>query len=174
MLLNSKKLKMIDSKIQVKVGIVEFSGEGNQDWLAQQLDKILEKVPELLKIEVASTVNSHFDDSQSYSKNGNGNGVAVSNLSILNIAGKISAKTGSDLAIVAAAYLHFVLGKTTFSRDDISTNMKSATGIFKQTFIKNLTSTLSRLEKGGYFLKAGSNYSLNANKVTELYAILSK
>jgi hypothetical protein len=45
---------MSESKIQVKVGMVEFSGEGNQDWLAKQLDKILEKVPELLKIEIAA------------------------------------------------------------------------------------------------------------------------
>ena len=41
---------MSDSKIQIKVGIIEFSGEGNQDWLSTQLDKILEKAPELLKI----------------------------------------------------------------------------------------------------------------------------
>jgi hypothetical protein len=39
------------SKIQIKVGHVEFSGEGEQDWLSQELDKMLEKVPELLKIE---------------------------------------------------------------------------------------------------------------------------
>lgn len=45
---------MSESKIQIKVGIVEFSGEGNQDWLASQLDKILQKVPELLKIELAN------------------------------------------------------------------------------------------------------------------------
>lgn len=41
---------MSETKIQVKVGIIEFSGEGNQDWLSAQLDKILEKAPELLKI----------------------------------------------------------------------------------------------------------------------------
>ena len=42
----------METKIQIKVGIVEFSGEGNQDWLSNQLDKILEKIPELLKIEL--------------------------------------------------------------------------------------------------------------------------
>jgi hypothetical protein len=44
---------MSDSKINIKIGHVEFSGEGNPDWLASQLDKILAKVPELLKIELA-------------------------------------------------------------------------------------------------------------------------
>jgi hypothetical protein len=46
---------MSDSKINIKIGHVEFSGEGDQDWLASQLDKILEKIPELLKIELAAS-----------------------------------------------------------------------------------------------------------------------
>lgn len=45
---------MSDSKINIKIGHVEFSGEGNQEWLGSQLDKILEKIPELLKIELAA------------------------------------------------------------------------------------------------------------------------
>ncbi len=38
---------MSDSKIVIKVGIVEFSGEGEKDWLSAQLDKILVKIPDL-------------------------------------------------------------------------------------------------------------------------------
>jgi hypothetical protein len=45
---------MDKAKIEIKVGIVEFTGEGEQDWLGKQLDKVLEKVPELLKIELAN------------------------------------------------------------------------------------------------------------------------
>lgn len=41
---------MGDVKIQLKLGAVEFSGEGDQDWLAKQLDKILEKAPKLAAI----------------------------------------------------------------------------------------------------------------------------
>jgi hypothetical protein len=43
---------MSESKIQIKIGIVEFSGEGNQDWVSTQLDKILHKIPELLQIDL--------------------------------------------------------------------------------------------------------------------------
>ncbi len=35
---------MTDAKIQIKVGAIEFMGEGDKDWLAAQLDKLLEKV----------------------------------------------------------------------------------------------------------------------------------
>ena len=41
---------MADVKIQIKVGGVEFSGEGDKEWIGKQLDKILEKVEDLQKI----------------------------------------------------------------------------------------------------------------------------
>ena len=163
---------MNESKIQVKVGIVEFAGEGEQDWLAKQLDKILEKVPELLKIEVS---NSFKPASGSTGSNHLDNGTStISGLSVLNIAGKISSKSGSDLAIAAAAYLHFIENKPSFTRDDISSTMKKATGIYKDSYLANLTKILTQLEKGSIFLKSGSTYSLGGNKVNELNAILSK
>lgn len=161
---------MSNSKIQVKVGIVEFSGEGNQEWLAAQLDKILEKVPELLKIEVG-TSNIGSDSGQKPNTQQSAN---KSNLSVLNIAGKLSSKSGGDLVIAAAAYLHFVEGKATFTRDDISLNMKKATGIYKNSFLANLTTILAGMEKNGSLLKNGNTYSLNANKVNELDALLTK
>lgn len=161
---------MSDSKIQVKVGIVEFSGEGNQDWLAKQLDKILDKVPELLKIEVGDSSNKN-------NNNGGGSGSGggtISGLSVLNIAGKLNSKSGSDVAIAAAAYLHFVEGKAVFSRDDLSSAMKKATGLYKGSMLANLTGTLAQLEKNGTFNKSSNSYSIHATKVAELNALLSK
>jgi len=161
---------MSDSKIQVKVGIVEFSGEGNQDWLAKQLDKILDKVPELLKIEVGDLKNENVAGNDGHSKGGK----TFSGLSVLNIAGKLSSKSGADVVIAAAAYLHFVKGKTIFSREELSSTMKDATGIYKNSMLANLTTTLAQLEKNGTFNKSSTSYSLNATKVSELNAILSK
>ncbi len=37
---------MADSKIEIKVGSISFSGEGSGDWLSKQLDKVLAKIPE--------------------------------------------------------------------------------------------------------------------------------
>lgn len=159
---------MSDSKINVKVGIVEFSGEGNQDWLAKQLDKILEKIPELLKIEVGNPPLGNIDGQNGGTKQVN------NSLSVLNIAGKLSSKSGGDLVIAASAFLHFVEKKPNFSRDDISLNMKKATGIYKDSFLANLTTTLAGMEKNGSLLKNGNTYSLSTSKVNELNALLSK
>jgi hypothetical protein len=41
---------MTDAKIGFKIGTIEFTGEGDQEWLAQQLDKILEKAADLSSI----------------------------------------------------------------------------------------------------------------------------
>lgn len=37
----------MDTKINISVGDVSFSGEGDQGWLAEQLDKVLKAAPEI-------------------------------------------------------------------------------------------------------------------------------
>lgn len=44
---------MANAKIEIKLGTIEFSGEGEQGWVTDQLDKILELVPKLTP-EIAS------------------------------------------------------------------------------------------------------------------------
>jgi galactitol-specific phosphotransferase system IIC component len=161
---------MSESKIQVKVGIVEFSGEGDQVWLAAQLDKILEKIPELLKIEIDSESNSDKGNEGGNKRNKKG----ISGLSVINIAGKLNCKSGSDLVIAASAFLHFIESKQTFSRDDLTQTMKKATGYFKNSHLANLTTILAGLEKNNTLTKSSNAYSIHIDKVNELNAILSK
>jgi hypothetical protein len=49
---------MADAKIEIKVGEVAFSGEGDSAWLASQLDKIIAKLPELSKVTVQTPKES--------------------------------------------------------------------------------------------------------------------
>jgi hypothetical protein len=39
---------MPDSKLQIKIGDLEFTAEGDPSWLEKQLDKVLEKSPTLM------------------------------------------------------------------------------------------------------------------------------
>jgi hypothetical protein len=41
---------MGEAKIEIKVGEVAFSGEGTEKWLSEQLDKLIEKIPQLSKV----------------------------------------------------------------------------------------------------------------------------
>jgi len=168
---NPKDKNMSESKINVKIGIIEFSGEGDQKWLSEQFDKILEKMPELLKIEISNPSNGSNNGADNGKTNSNG---TVTGLSIINIAGKLNCKSGSDLVIAAAAFLHFIENKTTFSRDDITQTMKKATGYYKNSHLANLTTILAGLEKNSTLTKTATAYSLQIDKVNELNAVLSK
>lgn len=41
---------MAEAKIEIKVGAVSFSGEGEGRWLGEQLDKVLDKLQELASV----------------------------------------------------------------------------------------------------------------------------
>ncbi len=45
---------MTQGKIDVKVGAVSFSGEGEQAWLAEQLERILKAAPEIARSQPVS------------------------------------------------------------------------------------------------------------------------
>lgn len=49
---------MSEVKIQFKLGSIEFSGEGEKEWISQQLDKLLQQAPQLLSITPSPAVTS--------------------------------------------------------------------------------------------------------------------
>jgi len=170
---------MSETKIQIKVGIVEFSGEGNQDWLATHLDKILEKIPELLKIEMTNpqAIAGRFaTNNQNIGANGSNQSQTGSSLqlSVASIATKLNAKSGQDVALAAAACLNMVKGKKSFTRSEILETMKDATGYYKNTYNKNLTNILGGMLKSTLTESSKGTYSLQAEKEKELHAVFSK
>jgi len=162
---------MSDSKIQFKVGIIEFSGEGDQDWLSTQLDKIISKVPELLKVESLSPQGKVENNGSTPIDS---KSTTQLQLSMTNIAKKMGCKSGQDLVCAAASYLKFVQGKEVFSRNEILTTMKTATGYYKTSYSANLTNMLGGMLKSSLNEPTKDNYSLQATKETELYALLSR
>lgn len=142
---------MSDSKIQIKVGIVEFSGEGNQDWLATQLDKILAKVPELLKIELTSQNNNYEGSNTSTVKVVNSNPTnKPANLSMfLKDKGATTNQVKKFLATAAFLQLN---GKNRLTTTDISKALKDS----NQTKIGNPSEYLNQNVKKGHCEKDGS------------------
>jgi hypothetical protein len=39
-----------DARLEIKAGDASFTGEGTEEWLAKQLDKVLEKLPQLAEL----------------------------------------------------------------------------------------------------------------------------
>ncbi|AOW20633.1 hypothetical protein [Urechidicola croceus] len=46
---------MANGRIEFKIGNLEFVGEGEQNWVTEQLDKMLERIPELVNESKKST-----------------------------------------------------------------------------------------------------------------------
>lgn len=61
---------MADAKIEVKVGEVSFHGEGSQEWLEKQLDKIIGKAEALLKLSQVHSIHKDKDNSSQQPKTG--------------------------------------------------------------------------------------------------------
>jgi hypothetical protein len=51
---DKRRLKLTNAKIQISVGAITFSGEGTEDWLEKQLDKLLASAPSLAAIHPSS------------------------------------------------------------------------------------------------------------------------
>lgn len=96
------------------------------------------------------------------------------NFSTDTIATLIGATSGPDLIIAAAAHLHFVQGKVTFSRHELTSQMRSAPSHFKTTFVNNLSTYLSGLTRADRLRLSGSDiYALSSKERQSLEAKLA-
>ena len=164
---------MNNSKIQIKVGNVEFSGEGDPKWLSGELDKILKSIPTLTKV-ISVPIQPPAPSAGSISVSNSSDDGSSLNLSVANIASKLGSSTGPGLVIAAACYLRLVENKNTFSRESILKAMKSATGYYKTNYRANLTKILERLIKNDTLNETSNNvYSLTNVKEKELRVQLS-
>lgn len=97
-----------------------------------------------------------------------GNGQALIH-STDTIATVIGAKSGPDLIVAAAAHLHFAEGKQKFTRQELTTEMRSAPAHFKETFVNNLSTYLTGLTKSDRLRLVGAHtYALSNKERQEL------
>ena len=77
--------------------------------------------------------------------------------------------------MVAAAYMHFTVGKPEFTRTEILNAMKTATGYWEENYRGNLSTALKSLTKSDKIrVVREDTYSLPANEVKRIEADLAK
>ena len=116
---------MAEAKIEIKVGAVSFAGEGEEKWLSQQLDKVLEKLPELAKVAPPEQMDS-----------GSGTGSHSHRAATGTLASfhkeKNAATNQTRKFLATAAWLHDREKKSRLSTSDVtaalSTNSQSKLG----------------------------------------------
>jgi len=102
------------------------------------------------------------------------NGAGQVKLSTDTIATIVGASSGPDLVIAAAAHLHFSEGKSTFTRRELITQMRSAPSHYKATFLNNLSSYLTGLTRADRLRLSGTDiYALSNRERQNLEAKLA-
>lgn len=153
---------MESAKIRIKVGSMELEYEGDPSFLKDGLIDLLHKMSGFTDAlesegqdeEIVETVATTTPTPKV-----NGNGVSTT-----TIAAGLDAKSCSDLALAALSKLQIVDGADGASRQEITAEMKSATGYYKQSMRGgNLTKALTALVKAGRLNQlANERYSLRA------------
>lgn len=157
------------SKIEIQVGQVRVHYEGDDNYIKTELPALIDKL-----------IN-HSANIQTNEPNGT-KPAAESTTSIKtkvkvgttnSIAGRINAKTGPDLFKAAAAKLHFVDGKESFTRKELTTEIRLATQYFSETYIGNGSKILQSLGKNTFNEVSKDKFALTATAIAELEPILA-
>lgn len=157
------------SKIKVKVGTTEIEFEGSEEYMRDELPKLIE-----LLSDIALPGYGQEDEESELLPPSDDPVKKKLQITTNTIATKLGANSGPDLVLAACAHLCLVKGADTFTRANILGEMKLATNFYKQSFNKNLSPALKTLVKGSKLLEtAQDTYALDAKEKTRLEAKLS-
>lgn len=153
----------MSSKLRIKIGDVEIDYEGSEDFLKQELPQLLTTAMELYKAAGKTSLPPKGEKTTALCSNIGSNNVP--SMTTASIAGKIGAKSGSDLLKAAAAHLSLVKKAAPFSRQQVLAEMQTATSYYKKNYSPNLSKYIkTALQKEGYLSETATNsYALTAS-----------
>ena len=153
---------MGEGKIELTLGALSFSGEGEQEWLAQQFDKILESAVDLAKIgPVAIPV---VEESSGPPKLDTDNGMPPESL-----ASYIKSRGGASNQVVrflATAYWLCMKGDTNLTTASVSKALKD----YQQTRLSNPADCLNKNVSKGFCEKQGNEFFITPEGLQALGA----
>lgn len=167
----------MSSKIKIKIGQIEIEYEGSEEFLKEELPSLLGAVTELYK-ETGVQLEPVQVQPSTYNQNPE-NGVAKASSygdfgTTNSIAAKLGAKTGTELAMAAAARLVLGMGQEQFTRKQLLQEMQNGTQYYKSSYGSNLSKTIKTLVGDHKFIeRAKDTYALKADVVSSLGARLA-
>ena len=140
---------MSEAKIQFKVGTIEFSGEGDTEWLGAQLDKIIEKAPALARIAPGQT-----DPAPPASHSPALGDAAIAQQPLASFLRDKNATKSQLIKFLATAVWLHAKGKNRLSTVDVTKALKDA----NQTRLGNPSDCLNKNTTKGYCEKDGKEF----------------
>lgn len=155
----------MESKIRIKIGQTEVEYEGSETFIKEELVNFVKTIMEFSS---KAIMLSGAEVKQTESVGG------ILKMSTGTIAAKLSCNTGTDLLLAAATNLTLVQNRETFSRQQLLNEMQNATGYYKTTYAKNLSSYLRTLIRTGKINESTSGqYALTADTRKEMQTRLA-
>lgn len=142
---------MCISKIEVKIGEFSFSGEGNEEWLSGQLDKILDKAETIIALAPAPNTAPPQPSHQPADFSGN---ATIASKSLANFLKEKNATTIQTAKFLATAAWLEAKGRKRLTTSDVSLALKEAS----QTRLNNASQNLDQNIKKGYCEKDGNQF----------------
>jgi hypothetical protein len=153
----------METKIKIKIGEIEIEFQGSEDFIKDEMPKLLTNISEIATKHHFVPKKSDFEQKQiedianlqtSKSITGTTNSIAA----------KLKVQSGPDLVMAAAAHLTFVKGQDKFHRKDLLESIKSASTYFKKSYANNLSTYLDSLQKSHSLTEQASDvYAIPAD-----------
>lgn len=163
------------SRLKIKIGTVEFEYEGDTGFDIATIQELLTHLQSVVTTLPARAISAPFSatDEQFGGRASAGDG-DLANLSANTVAARLEVKTGTDMAVAAAAYLQLCQNKETFTRKDLLDTMQSAKTYYKTSMGSNLTKSIDTLIAGKRINSLNNNeMSLSAAELTSVKARLA-
>jgi hypothetical protein len=140
---------MTDVKVQIKIGGVEFSGEGDKDWLGKQLDKILTNAQALANLAIVRS-----DESKGGAHNPMGSDKTISDKSLAVFLKEKNATTNQIKKFLATAVWLEAKGNTKIATSDVVKALRDSS----QSRLGNPSDCLGQNVQKGHCEKDGKQF----------------
>jgi hypothetical protein len=146
-------MDMGDAKINFSIGGISFSGEGEEAWLTNQLDKIIQKAPELIKL-VPSPSGTTEGTVSIASSEATKQDAAIAVQTLPNfLKSKNAAKNQPQKFLATAIWLH-AKGSNRLSTGDVTKGLKES----NQARLGNPSDCLAQNITKGYIERDGKQF----------------
>jgi hypothetical protein len=140
---------MDNAKIEIKIGEIQFIGEGNSNWLEKQLDKILNKAESLSKLSQNIRVKSDTGLNPSSELDSE-----ISNQTLVSFLKSKDASSTNNKKFLATAIWLESKGKSKLKTSDVTAALRDS----KQTKLGNATECLNQNTSKGFCEKDGDTF----------------
>jgi hypothetical protein len=164
------------TKLKIKMGHIEFEYEGDAPYDTESVKDLFTHLETLMGAAPPGAFDAPPPPPPSNGADPDNSASSdFGNLAPSSVAARLDAKTGTEVAIAAAAHLQICLGQDTFNRRDLLKTMQAKTGYYKASMGSNLIATLKSLVKAKRINSlTGDQMSLSAGEIASLRAKLAQ